>query len=29
MKEIKAYIQPFILQKVITAIRRINIQCKR
>jgi nitrogen regulatory protein P-II 1 len=26
MKEIKAYIQPFMLQKVITALRRINIQ---
>jgi nitrogen regulatory protein PII len=26
MKKIKAYIQPFILQKVITALRRINIQ---
>ena len=26
MKEIKAYIQPFMLQRVITALRRINVQ---
>ncbi len=26
MKEIKAYIQPFMLQKVITALRHIHIQ---
>ncbi|KKM88552.1 hypothetical protein LCGC14_1257600 [marine sediment metagenome] len=26
MKEIKTYIQPFMLQKVITALRLINIQ---
>jgi nitrogen regulatory protein PII len=26
MKEIKAYIQPFMLQKIITVLRRINIQ---
>ncbi len=26
MKEIKAYIQPFMLQKVLTALRLINIQ---